>query len=578
MLQTWGGAEVAAARTKWNAALAIPPEEILQVLERPPGAYEQVDVDVLKRETGKVRHVVAGDLWNYLIQASLQWVDDALKGHPSSTLFMSSRQQNTMWEQLARDAGDPRMIKVPLDQSHFDWQQSKRMLATFLDAMRDWISRSASERLRGPLLSALKRARAGIVGPGRVLYRDGDGGVHSIRITKGVASGWRWTALIDTVLNYGIFRAMQMALERLRWHSSVVGLIAQGDDDEVRVTSWGGAVCLSVMYKMANFEVNPKKTFFSNDRDEFLRQVITSSDVSGYPARAVTARLWRNPVSDEQPKGLLRLREVVAGYGTLIGRGVDRELALRECVIDAAAGNDITQEQVRRLLTTPAALGGLGALQWRGEDLLAVEEGRVEPRFTPLVKDRQLKWAMSRLSRLGIAIPVGTLKAALTANLIGAGLPVKIVYGKVVDVDRAPVRLPKPWSTGIRLFSRHNAQLPKAFASTALEFAIRERQFEWIRNVWVDERDRLLARTVEKRGGRRVWFAWLRGKLPFTTPICMGWSALRVSAIYTQLAEGAWNELLSRSRFSWTSVIKAAMAAETWTWVQLAHLHVHYGG
>jgi hypothetical protein len=570
-----------ARKSKWRTAFALTAGQTKAILrESRPTALKQHNTAIQKRETGKVRPVVNAGDEDYLRMLFISlWLETALDGHPKSTLFMSTEQLIMLWERLSRNCLDD-TVKIPLDQSHFDWQANKRMISRFLDVVARVIETYATERLKGELLHVLAAIRVSLVDLVGVLRVD-IGDIHkNIPIEKGIMSGWRWTALMDTVINWGELYAARQLVMRMGGIDPVIEAVAQGDDDQVRSPNYGTAAALAEAYTVMNFEVNPSKFFLSTERDEYLRQVAQPGVVAGYPIRGLTAVLWRNPVSKDPVAGILRMGEQLKSWNLLIGRGGDPTQCLRMMKIDMSQGNGLSTDEVDRLLATPTCAGGLGLFP-PGETWLSMSPGRVDVHAN--IVETTVKGLDSELKRwksLGLDITKKEAMQSLSSNLELSDARKEVAQGGVEEVTpwRQYLWEPKATGVGIPLQARPNQNLPRTLGSYALQRAVRDRDWDWIREVWLDPTMRSVSDAIETRGGRTVWVDWLLDKLPWKTPNVLGWSDLVPSVLYRRSLTAAWSRIVGMNKFTYRSVKKAALTAELWVHNDIAHRGIRLGG
>lgn len=154
-----------------------------------------------------------------------------------------------------------------MDQSNFDGHQSKGTILAVLRAIGDTLKRKMSHSHDIVLVwNAMMR---GIETLGAMVHC----GRYRFTWENGVPSGWRWTALIDTLLNIASFRIIT------RWLRESTGLPfvtnffrAQGDDVIFTSTSVWEVQLIIHAYNIFGYEVHPHKTFISRHRAEFLRR------------------------------------------------------------------------------------------------------------------------------------------------------------------------------------------------------------------------------------------------------------------------------------------------------------------
>lgn len=353
---------VKAKKTKWIPALFSDLSKLEQDCLDKNKAYG-INKVIQKRETAKVRGVVNSDDLTYLRMSWISsWIDAAMQNHPDTALYMSSNQKNQLWEDMRLMAEKKVGWKVPLDQSHFDWQQNKAMLARAMKVIRSWMIKYD---LGEQVLEVLDLIEEGLTGDkSYVEVPQGKGKPNKkIFISKGIMSGWRWTAFLDTLFNAGEFFAVVQALKRLNVEPNVMRSNFQGDDVRLVVQDVIDAFNILLMYSIMFFEVNPSKTWVDKGRDEFLRRVAQGGLIRGYPARAINSLLWRNPIKNEPPKGRERVSELASNWWVLFQRGCDEKLVMKALVDDVFRANKelfLTKDRLQQYLFTPAALGGAG--------------------------------------------------------------------------------------------------------------------------------------------------------------------------------------------------------------------------
>lgn len=336
--------------TKWAYAWSSSDDELLKEFESEEPAYHKV---IQKREVGKVRAVISADMKTYLRMKYLHdvYVSKMYNGWEISPIVMSRVQQMKMWERIAMIQG----VRMPLDQSEFDQQQLKYLVLTILCT---WWEFCPDSRLDFVFLVLIKSLEYAVV----VLFYQ-DPITHrwytlTLIYRNGVLSGWYWTALLDTVINYITALMAQI-------FAGVVALMlfCQGDDDAWEFAAMIEAVLVWASYVLMGFIVNPKKFYISRKNDEFLRKVvITHNDeqvVTGYPARSVTGLLWANPVGDETIESETLAAARLAQW-TLLANRLSCDVYQLPIFKDLIGQTKKSAVQLRLWLETPRSLGGGG--------------------------------------------------------------------------------------------------------------------------------------------------------------------------------------------------------------------------
>lgn len=578
---TEDGKKFKTKRSKWSAALATHPSRVKAILmETRPALLRQHNKAIEKREPGKVRAVVNSNDELYLRMAYVsEWLETALRGHPNSTLFMSTQQLVSLWEDLSR-ATEDQTVKMPLDQSHFDWQANKRMISRFIRVVRRMVVTHCPMRIREDMLLVLRGIEVGLVEIEGTLEVGTGPTKVTLPVQKGIMSGWRWTALMDTVFNWGELFVARRLVRQSGFTEPVIAANAQGDDDQIRCPTYGHAAAIAESYNIMNFEVNPSKFFVDANRDEYLRQVPVPGEVSGYPIRGITAILWRNPISKDPPAGLLRMQEQVKLWNVLLGRGADYDVVIKNMVIDLTQGNGISKDEVSNLLCTPASLGGIGfwnrPSRWMSSTPgIVTSKGRVDPSSLP-----GLAYELADWHRRGVELSAEEVAKAVVPNLELTKAGKEVVAGSIKEVT---VISPMPWRpsvshTGIPLGARGRDDLPITLSSFVLERAVRQKDWAWIRDSWLDPDLRNLSDRIESRGGRRVWIDWLLSKLPWNLPVIPRWGDLKATTLYKGLCQSAWARVVGMTSFSSLTVKRAALSCEYGLREMLLKAPIRLGG
>jgi len=524
-----------------------------------------------------------------------------------------------MWEHLADKCSDFNSIKIPLDQSHFDWQQNMRMIEAFCDVTKEFIQ----DRADGPhvheLLDMMDRIKIGLTHPGsKVTLGDknmkGKNAYYvEIDVKGGVLSGWRWTALMDTVFNWGEMYCAKTLLRQQGMGTVTSNVIAQGDDDAVETPGAGQAAGLVEAYRVMNFEVNPSKFFVDWVRDEYLRQVAEPGLVSGYLIRGVNSILWRNPSSKDPPGGMLRAKEQLKAWNLVIGRGADESVALRMMKRDISRGNgDLPLDVVEALLYTPTTVGGLGLYrdlgkyEWyefkpgvieRDTEVRAHEVVGLDKELSDyeslgfnITKEEAIKFIEPSLSMEDAKEEVipGGLKPVPRLHLLIDRVPMKDTFYVEEDLEVeytfGESLIVPTWerSNSIPLAAVPNHELPKTLSGLildkALDYGFKTKDWTKVELEWLQPGLASTSRNIRERGGATVWVNWLRGKLPFHPPVILGWSDMVPSFLYKLVVAKLWARTVHRNKFNMSYIKRVALTAEDMTRELVMKRHVRMGG
>ncbi|KAL4702454.1 hypothetical protein ACJJTC_018841 [Scirpophaga incertulas] len=305
-------------------------------------AHEEMVV-LQKSEGGKVRPVVkTGNRINRKMDFLSEVVEKGLYGSRVSTLFAGAQGNEDIDIMWARQVRNPDSLKVPLDQGGFDQHQSLPTIRAVLTAIGDVCisaTRPGSEYRR--VWEVLWHSLIGR----RVEIRLGG---ESFTWGNGIPSGWRWTALLDTLLNYCSLKAIQGVTQiRVGRGIPLGNITVQGDDVMMTAKNLEDAAEIIAGYGDAGYEVHPSKTFFSRERGEFLRRSYEPGIITGYITRTQLAIRFRNPVlempvsKEERAASRAALwilfRNMGADAGRVAGRGNNKGRCSCQAICESGA-------------------------------------------------------------------------------------------------------------------------------------------------------------------------------------------------------------------------------------------------
>jgi hypothetical protein len=497
-------------KNKWASAAALSTDELLQLRrEGPVTEYKAL----AKRETGKVRAVISAGLKSYLRQV---YIADVLeRGYTSiySPLLesASSKFSDTYIEDW------PSCIRFPLDQSAFDNHKSRAAMLAVARGMQRMMEEDGWPeyivREWQPFLEDLE-AKADVNAFG-----------EKIEWKKGLLSGWRFTSLMGTVLNFCETRwaldVTEAVYPGLRWRAKFMG-----DDVQLCVNIVEAGLMVMDLLNAAGDEINATKQFISESRDEFLRRVLTRKDNRGYPARAVNVILWRNPIKKEPVRGLERLEEVIEGWSVLFGRilgwvGMDAAAGVNLMMKDLRGASKFGSTEIRRLMGTPRSVGGLGVYVGWGK-WSAYSKGKKEYKY-------ELEGAMAGVAEMeetwvGLGVEEGTVRSVANEYLKKVLEP---PVGVPTHVEPGELEYPKSsrltWvavsmDDTFRIASpQWREDVPQTWRAEVVTLT----DFEVVRS-WLTDESRLVFDDLRSRWRKSLVYEWLNGRLGPTSPRMLG--------------------------------------------------------
>lgn len=588
------GRATRARKGKMATAFAVSPRDIREsVLSRD---VLDVNTAIQKREAKKVRPVINASLEAFIASDYIgSLFDRSFSACLDSTLFMSAPDAAAMWQASIAEVRKKRLWFLPLDQSSFDHQMNVEMRSIILSEWRRWFEIHAPPHTRTDVLLCLQRVADGYEN-GRV-----DVAGESVPAISGVLSGWKFTAFIDTLINYAELFAVREMCKELLGSDPIRHLVVQGDDDKVAVPRARDGVTIVALYNEAALPVNPAKFFLSQDRDEFLRRVVHPDGVRGYPARSVLSLMWRNPIQTEPPKGLLRGRAIIDSWNGFITRGGAHGPCVHSMITDLSRALDCPTDWARDWAYTPASLGGGGL--WSPEAAVAgkrywgltASEGHIERLDKIVGRPDGLKNLLAHVAMLP-GVPAASVRFVermaiyrvqnpRSGNIVvtkGIFRPISWVIPTVARLRMSQWRPPEPpdgfgsiatpiaipptsWEPAAR------DDLPANFSGDILTGCYREEgPGPGYRSLLAPASAAVYDRFV-RTATRRVLDAWVGGSLRPSFPAVPGWAAGALSGIYASPLAAFWTKFVSGGyrvtmgfRDSW------ALAFEAWVY-ETAH-------
>lgn len=337
-------------KNKWSVRWELSNYQIKRLLFK---RRKQICKAVQKSEPGKVRAVISSDLALYLKMSYVsQFLEKALAGSKLSTLWMNKDDRFDLWQSMGYDG----TWRMPLDQSEFDKNVSGRQIKILLSTIRWYL-----EYMSAPpdIIETMDLIMYALDG-GYVII-----GGHKIEISNGVLSGWRWTALFDTLVNLvEVFMAKEWVEENSHIRIDFLGLNAQGDDDWFKFKTRREAIAIWLAYDSFGLDVNPGKFFLSKHRDEYLRRVMDRDVITGYPARSVTSICFRNPISEMETVGASRVRQGLNKWKLFcerMNKVFYKSWWMRQWYKDSVQGvRGMTKDKLDDWLNTNVVVGGIG--------------------------------------------------------------------------------------------------------------------------------------------------------------------------------------------------------------------------
>lgn len=449
----------------------------------------------------KARFIVTADDPPSMKMSYLEYaMQRTLQSCKVSTLFMNNEQYMELFSKL-NDYHTSGMVNLDIDQDSFDHQISKRMVLIIIRAL---IKLAYASDPRPEILFVGQQ----LLSDFQQMYIQMPDG-SSLQWNNGVASGWRWTALIDTIVNYAESFMVQQLNTRYSDDEPKLQNV-QGDDNTTLYSTYDGALSAMACWQLAGIDFNVSKTLIATENGEYLRMVYGSGNVRGYPARVLSSLLiGESPNTHEATVQWVRLL-------------VDYCSRLHDFTIV-----DKLPQPYISLVHTPNSYGGLGLppLQVKMAFKPSVDRWKRTRAFLPYqvqrmsLMQKSTKESASRFFQL-----IDTTRQAVT---LVTGMPAQHVTSP-------------PMSPFFQ-----NPDAPYIIVDTYKEFSDQWEQMKFC----MDEPSRQFAIKLESIATERIRHDWMLGRL--LMPAISGANARVDSALLKRMASISWIDMLSFKHISY---------------------------
>ncbi|QXI66639.1 RNA-dependent RNA polymerase [Golden shiner toti-like virus 1] len=331
------GSKMKIGSTKLDIAIAADNDKIKLIASQP---FQ--NRPFIKSEPGKARPVVNSNMSCYLAMEYL-WIhiEPKLRRVFSQNLSMFDGvdEKGKLWAQMAAESTKLNEIHVPLDYSRFDSTISRDIVIRTCELLLDIAN--LDDNWKKEFMFRFKNQTVEIPGYGVVLWNNS------------VLSGWRFTALIDSLVNWAILKSAGGI-------ASGVGIKVQGDDVKISFTTISRAEEVVENINRLGFEINPGKVFCSRKRDEYLRMVSQDGKTKGYVIRALPKIVFNAPQENSSVSWGEKTRGVVDKWVRVISRGGNRVRSEYWMMRDLCGLTGESKKLLKDWLSTPATVGGAG--------------------------------------------------------------------------------------------------------------------------------------------------------------------------------------------------------------------------
>jgi len=350
----YNGEEVKIPNSKFAKSVALSVEEKMKRLFRKEKQIANVSQKV--EFYPKVRLIVSAGYNTTLRMRFIdRWLSQWMKGYDLTTLYQTKKDSLNMWMNFANNK--TKDWNIPIDQTSFDHNVTKDMVLIMCNEQTELIRDKCINN--EDILKVSKNLEYELDG-GEITYKNiKTGKVTKLDYKSGILSGWQFTAHFDTLANIAEnMTAREMADEVYNIKIEQTLFNAQGDDQLVKCRTLRQAIALVCCMRIMGFLIHPKKTFFSQHHNEYLRKYSKDGEINGYASRMVNGLLWIYP-GEKMPDQLVeKLSSTLDTWTKFCERVRFGKGILLKFLKSEYSGQKIDKETYNKYLSTDKIYGG----------------------------------------------------------------------------------------------------------------------------------------------------------------------------------------------------------------------------
>jgi hypothetical protein len=313
----------------------------------------QVDVFLKTDELAKTRYVMGYDMLSFIRLSMFYYcLGNLNKKKRWTTIDLTPNQLYSLQveeiNQLSSD--NKRFWYLCTDQSAFDQHVYKDILIELLEYLLDQICRVNPQLkpIRDVELESMKLAEINI-------------GKNKYSWKNGLCSGHKFTGLLGSIINGAV--SLVIAEEA---NLNVERYLFQGDDAYLVTRNQPDKNKIAALYRKYDLDVNPMKTWVSQNRFEYLHQIYDGTRrIRSLPNRGLAGLIWKNPKAVEpgilnQIHSSLDLIEMLSRRGNIVKRR-----GYGYIIAELKRNNpDLSSRDIYNWLHTPKPCGGGNCLPY----------------------------------------------------------------------------------------------------------------------------------------------------------------------------------------------------------------------
>jgi hypothetical protein len=410
-------------KDKWFALSHLDDDEIVR---RCWGKEKTIVRPFVKQdEPAACRTVQCYDTWSIIRTSFIEQGLGDLNGKGQWTsIGLGSEDRQKMRRRLLYHAGD---WKLCTDQSGFDVHQNIEWVK--------YVARALFARI-GKRNPSMRRLIAKELESLDNVFLEFEG--REMEWKNGVLSGYKFTALFDSILNRAETR---WVLEKMR-REDIKMETYQGDDAIVVLSGWICKSEVAEVYRQLGLEVHSEKTWVTRGNTEYLHEVYLRNRVVGFPARAFRAIAWKKPLSNlmEAEVGWDKLKALLGVMRMAVRRGLKVNDMVRRILRNYGL---VLGDKFREWWSTPYVFGGFGAGTWGRIGLVGERVRRKGVQYRMHVRGlahRGDLWLHAAMARAEGALPIPGIKTVLSWEAVkGSATMDKMEADRAMEEPRVKV-------------------------------------------------------------------------------------------------------------------------------------------
>jgi hypothetical protein len=243
--------------------------------------YKAMHKLIVKNESNSVRLVVLGDDNQYYYMSYVAYLlERCLYSVPGLYNYWGNNKKNSFWSLAMEQLKIGRFANV-MDYGGWDESVNNEMIKICIDVIIKFIMNFEDKLgLSDEEIEFIRNSKD-------LSYLKIDD-THTVKMTNGLPSGWRWTTLINSICNV-VVNMIAYAIENYDY----LHLLAVLGDDVFSIhDDFETAKMHQTIIAEMGFELNKKKSYVSNRKGDFLKMNIKGDNIYGEAVRTLRSLMF----------------------------------------------------------------------------------------------------------------------------------------------------------------------------------------------------------------------------------------------------------------------------------------------